>query len=818
MIDQRARWRSRHGPAPRAAGPVTCGRLPALADAFIPRPETGYGLDAAGSPAARADQAEPEQFAATVLAGPSGYGKTSLAAALATGLTRSGATDVQVWITASSRAAVLAGYARAAAAVGLAGWATAEEAARQFIEWLGRSGARWLVVLDDVRDLADIRGVLPAAAAGQLLVTCPQAVDLAGLAELLGAEPRVYRIGQFSPREALSFLTARLSDDKDQRVQAVDLAEDLGYMPLALALATATMAGTSLSCREYRLRFSDRREELAGRVSPGTVSAAEVAWSLALDRADQRAPAGLARPVLAMIALLDPAGVPLQVPASQTGCDYVAARGSIPVIDPGQVLAAIGNLAQAGLVTVDQDGAPGLVVVHPVVQAAVRRLVPAAVLEEAARSAADALMEVWPALEADEARAQALRDCAARLGAVAGSLLWSPEPHPVLTQAGTSLTGAGLAGPAVTYWDTLLRTSAHVLGAAHPHTLAIREQLVGACLAAGQYKDAVDLITVVVAERERALGADHPETLTARASLARAYRLAGLPEVAVELYEQTVASCQWVLGADHPETLATRSELARSFRDAGQIDRAIATYERNLGEWERAAGPGDPQALAECIRLAQAYQAAGRFDDAIAALHRVRAIQEQGLGREHPDTLATWALLAYAYRSAGRLKEALPFYRQALSGRQAVLGASHPDTLTTMANLASCCAEARQTREAITLFERVLAARERAQGPDHPDTITARGMLAGAYHSAGRLAEALPAYEQTVADFDRVLGPDHLDTLTSRGNLAYAYHVARRHADAVAMYARALADCERVLGADHQLTRTMRANLAQASR
>ncbi len=60
-----------------------------------------------------------DQQALTVLVGPSGYGKTHLAAAVLRGAARTGRTDLQVWINASSPSAVVMGYARAAADVGL---------------------------------------------------------------------------------------------------------------------------------------------------------------------------------------------------------------------------------------------------------------------------------------------------------------------------------------------------------------------------------------------------------------------------------------------------------------------------------------------------------------------------------------------------------------------------------------------------------------------------------------------------------------------------------------------------------------------------
>lgn len=802
-------------PSPQAVSwPVWSGSPPPVTEFFSPRPETGYGLDAGLGEMVQ--RSPGEQRALTVLIGAGGYGKTHLAAALLRGAARLGRADLQVWVNASSPSAVVMAYAKAAADIGLSDrGARPDAAAARFLDWLTRTDRQWLIVLDNVTDSGGLRGLWPAGINGQTIVTCHPSAQIS---EVTNLNPRICRIGEFSPREALAYLTARLYDEAGKRVEAVDLAADLGYMPLALALATTTVAGTALDCRQYRVRFASREQELLGRAAGGLVSPAEVAWSLAIDRADQYPPAGLARPLLAFVALLDPAGVPVQVVASRAGCGYLSRHGRGMPVEANEVMAALGGLAHCGLVMVDRSATARLVAVHPVIQETVRRLVPPSVLDDAARSAADALCEVWPQLEADPLLDQALRGCAGWLGGIAGDLLWLPEPHSVLINAGRSLNDSGLAGAAVAYWKSMLAASSRLLGPQAPRTLGIRDQMAAAYESAGRLEEARDLMLMSVAEREQVQGADHPDVLTARISLARTYRAMGLFDSAIEMYAQVVAAREWVLGREHADTLGARSQLASSYLMAGQHDQAIALYQRNLTDWEQAVGPEHADVLTEYINLGRAYQVAGRLDEAIAIFSRVRKIREVGLGKEHPDTLAAVSQLAFAHRTAGRLKEAISLYRQSFQSREAVLGSDHPDTLTALANLASCYHAAHRMKDAIPLYERLLADRERVQGPDHRDTLTARGNLAGAYHSAGRLADALPAYEQAAADFERVAGPDHPDTLTSRGNLAHAYYMARRLSASIRLFERTIADCERALGPDHPLTKTITDNLRTISR
>lgn len=810
MNDQSARRQPGARASSEVTWPVRSGRLPVLADFFCPRPETGHGLEASF---AQPGSGNP---AVTVLVGPSGFGKTHLAAAMAGHTARAGAADLQVWVNASSPSAVTACYARAAADIAVADRGVPPEAAAALLlDWLRRTDRPWLVVLDNMTDVTSLRGQWPAGQAGQVLITCHQSADLT---ELTGAGPRICGIGEFSPREALNYVTGRLYDDADKRVGALDLAADLGYMPLALALATATMSGTALGCRQYRHAFAARRQDLASRMPDGTVSPADVAWSLALDLADQRSGTGLARPVLALAALLDPAGLPAALATSRAGRDYLSGHGRGALLDDSQIHGALTGLAQSGLISIDQAASPALLTVHPAVQETVRRLAPAAVLDAAAQSAADAISEIWPHQDTDPALEHALRCCVCWLGGIAGDLLWLPEPHPVLIRTGTSMTEAGLTRPAVAYWTSMLAASGRTLGPEHAHTLVIRDYLAAACESAGLAGDAVELLARGVAEREQAQGADHPDTLTAKAHLARAYRETGMIDAAIETYERVIADREWVLGLEHPDTLAARSQLGSTLLKAGRAEHAIMVYQRNVADWERALGAEHHEVLTEYLNLGTAYQAADRLDEAIAIFSRVRNINEKMLGSDDPETARAASYLAFATRQAGRLKDAISLYRQALASREAVLGTDHLDTLTTLANLASCYHAAHRMKDAISLYERVLETRERVQGPDHRDTLTTRGNLAGAYHSAGRLSDALPVYEQTLADFERVLGHDDPDTLTSKANLANAYYMARRHTDAITLFERTIADCERALGPDHPLTRTISDNLFTITR
>jgi tetratricopeptide (TPR) repeat protein len=792
--------------------PVASGQVPSLAEAYIPRTESGLAL---------ADRLGPGETAVLVtsddiareLGAVGGTGKTQLALALAHTLWDRRELDLLLWVTVSSRDGVLTSYGRALGDVGEPEpYDGPQAAASHFLNWLASTDRRWLAVIDDLTDPAMLDGLWPSGAHGRVVVTTNRPATA-----LRAHSPRVVPVGVFSRREGMNYLHTRLHADPDQWVGALDLATELGFLPFTLAQAGTLIADTGINCREYRIRITEQRGRLstqAGIIS-STVAAA---GALAIDLADRWRPAGLAWPALALASMLDPNGIPGVVLTSEAACAFLSRYGGRGPVDEGQARSAVHNLARVGLVSIDTASATRTVRVPTLVQALTQQALPADEFGQAGQAAADALLQTWPQHGGSPSFEQALRDCTARLREVTGAQLWSSRCHPVLLRAGDSLVSAGLADSAIAYWRAMADTCAAALGSAHPDTILARDRLAAAYEAIGRYSEAIAVYERALADSERGLGPEHPDTLNARSSLARAYRMTGRAGDAIRLAERMLADSERAQGPRNPDTMAARSDLAQAYLSAGLRDEATTVLERALAGQEQELGPDHPDTLSALANLAHAYRAAGRVADALPLFERALADRERTQGPDHPDTLTARGNLASAYRAAGRLRDAIGLYKRTLADRERVQGPVHPATITARGNLADAYHQARKFKDALPLYERTLADREQVLGADHPDTLTARGNLASAYHSARRLTVALPLYERTLADCERILGPDHPDTLTSRENLAHAYHTVGRLTEALALFKGALADCERVLGPDHPLTVAARENYEAAAR
>jgi tetratricopeptide (TPR) repeat protein len=681
------------GPAGRAPGrpswPIRSGTVPAPADDFSTRLETAPGL-AAALPAGAAVALIPLRAApAAALPGPvaapdvrdwlRSSGKTQLAADFAESLWQSGDIDLLVWIEATSRASVLSGYAAAmAAATGRCQVSSCESVAAQFLSWLAETSRAWLVVLDDLTGPADLDGLWPAGPAGRVLVT---SADTAAVPSNM----RVVPVGPFSLREATSYLSERLSADPDKRHGAIELAHDLGFEPVALTHASAVINCSPQSCREYRTSFLRRLDQLTGWRG-ARPSAADVTLTFSFEQADQLAPGGSARLLLAVAALLDGRGIPQTVLTVPAVGAFLTGGGDVSAGE--DVRAALAALEQVGLLTVEHVTAPPTIRVSPVLQAALLAAMPEGMQDRAASLAADALIQAWPEREQPGWPASGLRSCAAALRRTAGDLLWDGGCHPLLVRAGDSLDSARLTGPAVEHWLDLATTAGRLLGTGHPDTMLAGQRLAQAYLAAGRADDAVPWFQWALDSLTKRLGPDHRDVIEARCRLGRGLVAALEFPAAITALERVVPQFEHVCGPGHVDTLRARDELAAAYLAAGQYPDAIDLYRRTLTERERAQGDRHPQTITTRRGLADSYLASDRAKEAVAAYKRVVADRERVLGPDHLDTITARNSLGAAYQKTGKTAAAELACEQAWAGFERVLGPRHPDTLRSRAGLA----------------------------------------------------------------------------------------------------------------------------------
>jgi hypothetical protein len=700
-----------HQRTPRAPAPWPhqVGVLPSRAQSFQDRAE------AERLRAATADGGTT--VLSQVLTGMGGVGKTQLAADYARTAWDDGSgdqLDVLLWITASTRLAVVTGYAQAGVELCRADPDDPEQAARTFLAWLtpksGATPCRWLIILDDVADPDDLRHLWPPTSRhGRTLVTTRRRD-----AALTGEDRHRIDVGLFTETEAVAYLTRSLAAHHRQEPpsQLTALAHDLGRLPLALSQAVAYLIDSGKDTATYRKLLADRTTTLADtapdRLPDDQAAPLAATWSLSLERADTISPVGLARPMLHLIALLDPNGIPQTVltggpslahlaqhrsgtsPAHTWGWRWwpIKRRSALAPAAPEEAVGALRALHRLSLVDHTPNTPHQAVRVHQLIQRTTRDTLTPDQHDQLARTAANALLAAWPKIERDIALAQTLRANTTALTTHAEQALYRPDAHAVLYRSGTSLGEAGQAIAARDHCQILTSSTTSRLGPKHPDTLAARNNLAHWRGEAGDAAGAATATAAVLDDQIRVLGPDHPDTLTTRHNLARwrggAGDAAGAATALAALLDDSIR----VLGPDHPDTLTTRNNLARWRGEAGDAAGAATATAALLDDQIRVLGPDHPDTLTTRHNLAHWRGGAGDAAGAATALAALLDDSIRVLGPDHPDTLTTRHNLAHWQGKAGDAAGAATALAALLNDSIRVLGPDHPDTLTTRHNLA----------------------------------------------------------------------------------------------------------------------------------
>ncbi|WP_424213406.1 FxSxx-COOH system tetratricopeptide repeat protein [Streptomyces sp. BI20] len=741
--------------------PCRIGVIPREARAYQERAETAQLRDAT--------DAGGTAVLCQVLRGTGGVGKTQLAAHHAEELWSAGELDVLLWVTASDRSAVIAAYARAAEELLAVPPGNPDHAAETLLQWLasGESGCRWLVVLDDVSDPADVRGLWPPESPLGRTVITTRRMDTA----LPG---RRVDLGQFTPEQSLAYLTTFLAahDRHDPGERITALASDLGHLPLALAQAAAYILDEAVPVDEYRARLARATTRLTdllpeeGALPDDQTTTVAATWSLSVAKADTLRPVGLALPVLRLTSMLDPNGIPEWLLTGDSALEYLGAHVARQV-SPEEARGALRLLHRFGLLGHDPE--TGTVRVHQLTQRATRDAL-GPLFADTARTAGGMLTTAW-SNRPDVDSARACNANAAVLTVVAGEALYTPRAHRVLFELGTKFDEHGQVDSARQYFAGLVASLLARLGPDHHDTLRARSRLVHARGRAGEVSASIQASVELLHDQTRVLGPLHSSTLIARVNLARLQGHAGQAVTAVAELRAVLPDLTRVLGPRHRRTLDARAALGHCLGQARRYPEAVATLRELVVDQIEVLGRTHATTLDTRSSIAIWQSHAGDSAAAIRALHAVLPDLTDALGPTHPFTFRCRGLLGHVLTRAGDHDGALAELASLLPDRIRVLGPDHPDTFNTRRHLAKIRGRSGDPIGAVEEFESLARDASRALGPEHLYALGARRHAAWWRGQAGDTGGALAAFEELLPDLVRRLGPDHHHAVNARVDL-----------------------------------------------
>lgn len=632
-----------------------------------------------------------------------------------------------------------------------------------FKNWLV-SIPNWLLMLDNVEDLAMVAEFLPSRGSGHVVLTTrkqatgvlAQRVELFKMSQQEGA---LLLLRRAKLLEAGAALEAAADAD---RACAQELCQLLDGLPLALDQAGAYVEETGCALADYLRYYQSSRATLLSLRGQGGIDhqqSVSATLSLSYEKIEQTHSG--ASNLLKLCAFLAPDAIP-----EELFSDAPFLRGfanETPISTALELERAIAALRTYSFVR--RNTPTKTLTIHRLVQAVLR----------------------------DRLNEHEQRDWAERAVALISRVM--PEPcdqsdWPIYQRY---LPQVEVCTTWIKHWQMASKEAARLLDFSGAY---LKERW--------QFAQAEDYLTQSLAIYRQAAGEGASEVAKALQRLGELYFLKGdyarakpLNQEALEIYRQR-------------EVAAERFDIAISLNNQGMILHALGDYpqaepfyQEALSMREQLLGSEHPEVAESLNNLGYFYNALGKFKQAEPLYQRALSIYEKTKGPESLYVARGLNNLALLSVASGNAAQAELLYQRAQEIYTRVLGPEHPMVAFVLHNLASFYHKQKRLDEAERLYKQALAIREQALPPDHPDVATTLNSLGLYYAEQGHYEHAQPLYERALAIREKTLGSDHLRTAQSLHGLAEVYAHQGQYEQAEALYRRALPIREKVLGATH---------------
>ena len=353
----------------------------------------------------------------------------------------------------------------------------------------------------------------------------------------------------FTSEEAVAFLLVR-SHSRDTAA-AAELAEVLGWLPLALEQAGAYARETRIGLRAYLERLQRYPARTLATRRPrdrDRVDTVATTWQVSLAQVQ---PTLGAVALLEVCAFLSPEEIPRELFATQL--DRPAAAVDIFSVDPFALDEAVAALHRYGLVKASEQ----TLTVHRLLQQVIRAGLDATAASDRVGTAVGLLAEAFPV--------------------------------------------EGIEDPGV--WPSCEKLLPHALAAAdhaeHRHIeLAVTSDLLNSAeryiYGRARYAEARSLAERALALAQQAYEPTSHVFAARLSSLARVLGVLGDLDRAHTLHERALAIRGTHLGPDHPDTAGSLHNLATVLHNQGDLLRARTLHERALAIREASLGRAHP--------------------------------------------------------------------------------------------------------------------------------------------------------------------------------------------------------------------------------
>ena len=693
-----------------------------------------------------------------------------------------------------------------------------EEKIEAVKQWL-QSHENWLLIFDNADHPEWVENFIPPRAQGKVLITSRASVfDMLGVTEPVA-------LASFEVEEAVRFLYQRLGKEVELAIEtdindAAALAEELGYLPLALEQAAAFILRRKVSFGIYLKKYRKQKISLLEKVKPQQKNYPKsvlTTWSINFEQVQESSET--AAELLKFSAFLSPDAIPYEL----------LFRGSTKLDEPlASALAAediedflfelselLEPLAQYSLIQTQPENYSYSI--HRMVQEVLREGMNVEIKSLWVNQIVSAIAQAALELETFENWSFMARLLPHAIQTVKQARTYDFESEALgylLHQIGFYLDVQGRYREAEAYYQQSLAMFKKLFGSEHLHVATSLNNLAASYRSQGRYEEAEPCYQQSLAMMRKLFGSEHSNVATSLNNLAELYRSMGRVEEAESYFQQSLAMRRKLFGSEHSHIASSLNNLAEIYHEVGRYEEAESYYQQSLAMRRKLLGSEHPDIAQSLNNLAAYYESIGRVEEAELYYQQSLAMMRKLLGSEHPDVATSLNNLAGLYKSMGRVGEAELYYQQSLAMIKKLLGIEHPSFAISLNNLAVFYQSQGRYEEAESYLQQSLAIRRKLLRNDHPSVVTSLNNLAELYLSIGRYEEAESYYQQTLAMIRKLFGKEHLRIATTLNNLAGLYRSICRYKEAESYCQQALAMYQKLFGNDNLHVATTFNNLA----
>ncbi|MEX2304426.1 MAG: FxSxx-COOH system tetratricopeptide repeat protein [Bryobacterales bacterium] len=569
----------------------------------------------------------------------------------------------------------------------------------------------WLVVFDNVPEPKSIDGYRPRGGGGHVVVTSRHAA--------WGGVARPLKVNVWKSEDSVRFLLSRTGREEEKA--AGELAQELGYLPLALEQAAAYVEHAGISLANYLNLFRERllelfEDERLAEAEPTVTTT----WEISFRRVREIFPP--AADLLNLCAFFAPDDIPLEVIVE--GAENLPQCLADTVRDSLALNRTIGLLSDHSLVEVEAGhGGHRRLSLHRLVQAVTRDRLSQRELPIWLRAAANVVNYAFPNEPSEPynwSKSELLSPHAAR---IADHSEWARLPlesvSRLLNQLGVYAWSRADLTQAKSRIERALAIDEQIYG---PHHLmvGIRANNIGQILQEqGDLSGALDWTRRSLSISEKANGPDHPEVAIRANNIGSILKEQGDLDGALQWSRRALAINEKVNGPDHPDVARYSNNIGQILKAQGKLDKALELTRRALAIFEKAYGASHPRVAAVTNNIGTILLAQGDQARALKCFRLALEIDESVYGPDHPTVARDANNIGQILRERGDRSGALELSRRALAIDERVYGIEHPEVATDVENVGRILFESGDPRGALECVERAWKIRMRFLGPKH---------------------------------------------------------------------------------------------------